>query len=193
MVVNKVDLSDIASGTQIYKYVLHRELGKGQSSVYLATDITTEKQVALKLLDSSNKQVANLLYEAQTGARFCHKNLAEILYADVAEFRGADIVLIAQRYYANGACSNLLTGPSVLSAKIVQKLLIDVLIGLEYLHGKGFYHNDIKPGNILIGDHQEFLLTDFGIAWSPASGLGSPGLYTPHVPPESIVLDGESE
>ena len=40
-----------------------------------------------------------------------------------------------------------------------------MLLGLEYLHGEGIIHHDIKPANILVSDRGELKLTDFGCSY----------------------------
>jgi eukaryotic-like serine/threonine-protein kinase len=80
-----VSVYSFSPGMTIYKYRLVSELGSGQSDVWLAEDTTTSKRVALKLLDAVQAPVAARLYEAQTGARFSHPNLCEVLYADVVQ------------------------------------------------------------------------------------------------------------
>jgi eukaryotic-like serine/threonine-protein kinase len=176
-----------SAGTQIYKYRLVKELGSSQGDVWLAQDCATNKQVALKFLDGANRPVAERLWEAQIGARFRHPNLCEVLYADVVSIGATSFVAISQTYYQHGACTRQLQGPGVLPAKSVQKLLMDVLMGLEYLHQNAVYHNDLKPANILVSDHGDYVITDYGISYSLASGAKPISFYQPHVPPETIT------
>ena len=67
------------------------------------------------------------------------------------------------------------------------KIIIDILRGLEYLHEQGLYHNDIKPSNILIGQRDEGILTDYGISClSPdLQPTKAPNAYVLHRAPET--------
>src|SRR5204863_2516982 len=47
--------------------------------------------------------------------------------------------------------------------KCVQ-LMAKVAHAVEYAHSRGVLHRDIKPGNILINDRGEPLVSDFGLA-----------------------------
>lgn len=187
---------NLSPGMWMYKYELLSPLGSSQADVWLARDDATDTQVAVKILDAVNAPVAKQLWEAKIGARFRHANLCEVLYADVTSIpvgsppsqMAANFVLIAQKYYPNGACSRLLAGPGLLPPRSVHKLLVDVLKGLEYLHENGCYHNDIKPANILVGDHGEFVLTDYGIAWTAQNAGSQARFYKPHVAPETAAM-----
>lgn len=183
-----------APATQIYKYRLVREIGSSQSDVWEALDTATNTVVAVKLLDAANAPVAHRLYEAQVGSKFKHPNLAEVLYADVVNVSDqsnptstVQYVLIASPYYPRGSITRDLEGPSILRASTVLKVLVNVLTGLEYLHENGCFHNDIKPGNILVGEHSTYLLTDYGISWTSATPTSSRGFYKPHVTPETVA------
>jgi TonB family protein len=46
----------------------------------------------------------------------------------------------------------------------LSKILFQTASGLDYIHGKGILHNDVKPGNILINDNGDYMLSDFGIS-----------------------------
>ncbi|CAF4899096.1 unnamed protein product [Pieris macdunnoughi] len=65
-----------------------------------------------------------------------------------------------------------------------------LLDGLEYLHGQGVVHKDIKPGNLLLTLDQTLKITDFGVAealdmFSPQdtcyTGQGSPAFQPPEI------------
>jgi serine/threonine protein kinase len=67
-----------------------------------------------------------------------------------------------------------------------------VAAALRYAHDKKFIHRDVKPENMLIGQHQEVLLSDFGIATIAhsssslsASAEGTSGTFA-YMAPEQI-------
>lgn len=184
-------------GNQCYKFTLQTLLSNpatSQTDVWLAQDQATQTNVALKILDNRFGAVPQRLFEAQFGARLRHVNLCEVVGADVFTWptspNGAPIqveyVAIGFRYQPKGTCSSLMVGPGVLPVDTVHRLLLDVLSGLQYLHEQGWQHNDIKPANILIGAHDEFMLTDYGIAWAPNMGIVNTSCYAPHIAPESV-------
>lgn len=166
----------------LYKYRLQQRIGKGNfGEVWLAEDIAIARQVAIKILDGTMAPVAEVLKEAQVGNRLTHQNLVKVHNADVIDFGGTRLVVIAMDYQPNGSVVQLGNAANFVITPRAIAAVIDVLRGLDYLHDGHLFHNDIKPSNILIGSRGEALLTDYGISCQ------SPNLM-PAVAPDAYVL-----
>jgi serine/threonine protein kinase len=91
-------------------------------------------------------------------------------------------------YYKNGPIQNRVNSLNFVDLKTTIKVIIDILRDLEYLHENGYYHCDIKPNNILIGDNEEYILSDYRITcFSPTHTAVKPRqIYLPHAAPETV-------
>jgi len=177
------------NGQVIYKYSLKTKIGEGAfGSVWLATDLALNSEVAVKLLDQTEFSLDERLFEAQIGNRLKHPNVISLNGADIATIDGNSIVIISMPYYSNGSIVSQANKRNFINLKNAIKCVIDILCGLEYLHENGYYHCDIKPNNILIGDRGEYILSDYGIACHSSNfgGVEPTDVYHPHIAPEII-------
>jgi serine/threonine-protein kinase len=73
---------------------------------------------------------------------------------------------------ASGSHSDRESGSRDLALRKLLRRFIDVCNATEYAHSRGVLHRDIKPGNIILGQHGETLLVDWGLA--KATGRSHP-------------------
>ncbi len=186
-----MDKINFEPGQQIYKYSLQKLIGRGEfSQVWLATDHSVKKDIALKILNPSNSSITDKLKEAVVGNRMNHENLVRVHYADVVIFNDSEVVLLAMDYQKNGCITKNVNCLKYVKLNSAIKSIIEILRGLDYLHQEGVLHNDIKPNNIMIGDNEECLLSDYGISARVTENeyIQSRYNYHPHMSPESYNL-----
>ncbi len=81
----------------------------------------------------------------------------------------------------------------------VRRVMQDLLRGLQYSHGRGVVHRDVKPGNLILTTENEVKIADFGIARIEASELTQAGtvMGTPaYMAPEQLMgqpIDGRAD
>lgn len=179
-----------STGETIYKYKLINRIGGGSfGEVWWAEDMSIHTTCAIKMLPQTNVTVNERLLEAKIGHCLVHPNVVNIKYADIVYYGTPPIplVIIVMPFYSKGAVTTLANGANFIDSDIALRCIIDVLRGLEYLHENGYFHCDIKPQNILVGDKSEYILSDYGITCSTVNceAVKPRSSYLPHLAPET--------
>ncbi len=180
-------------------YTILRPLGRGgMATVYLARQESLGREIALKVLATTSQDDATaherFLREARIAASLRHPHIVPIhdfgLHGDLA--------YIAMEYQPGGTVAPL--AGEKLPPREALRIVRDIAGALDYAHGRGVVHRDIKPDNILRGEHGGAVLTDFGIArLQGASVLTAEGtsVGTPlYMSPEQLrgdKVDGRSD
>ncbi|MCB1599334.1 MAG: protein kinase [Lysobacterales bacterium] len=187
---------------QVPGYKLERELGVGgMATVYLATQISLDRKVAIKILRVSAKdstdperQEKRFLREGRMLARLSHKNVCGIY--DIAKV--GDQAYIAMEYIEGGTLGDQLR--QGMTAADAISVIVQLAGALAAAHDIGIVHRDLKPANVMMRGKMP-VLTDFGIArdLSPdrTEITGDNILGTPnYMSPEQISgmpIDGRSD
>jgi len=175
-------------GSQLYKYHLLTQIGQGTfGEVWLAIDRAINREYAIKILNPG-LTVDERLKEARIGNLINHNNLVRVHQADVVNVHGNEVVILAMDYLPTGSIERMANPAGFLPLPEVLRIGKDILQGLDYLHANHFFHNDIKPGNILVGPQGQGMLSDFGITCVSVDGspVSAPDSYLLHRSPEVL-------
>jgi serine/threonine protein kinase len=184
------------------KYRIERLLGKGgMGAVFLAHDLTLEREVAIKVLPPDVAQddqvVRRFQQEAKTAAKLDHPNIIPIYRV---ESEGG-LNYFVMKYIAGTSLEDLLEKKGPLAVADIQRILWEAACALGHAHQRGVVHRDVKPANIMFDHDGRVMLTDFGIskALQAATGFTATGMIigTPHyMAPEQAkggVVDGRAD
>jgi len=162
------------------KFVVERRIGAGgMGVVYLARDMTLDRDVALKTLPNlRDGTVARLRDEARAMARLNHEGLAT-LYG-LERWRRTPVLVV--EYFPDGTLADRLAG-GPLSVGAAITLGIRMAHALAYMHAKGVQHRDLKPSNIGLTPTGAPKLLDFGLATFSWPLAGTPA----YLPPEAYL------
>ncbi len=165
------------------------------ATVYLASDVRHERQVAVKVLRpdlSASIGSERFLQEIRIAARLSHPHILPL--HDSGEANG--LLYYVMPYVAGESLRQRLAREGELPVTDAARILRDVSDALAYAHQHGVVHRDIKPENILLtGRHA--LVADFGVAKALSEATGKNrittagvALGTPaYMSPEQAVAD----
>lgn len=161
----------------------------GMAAVYRAHHRKADREVAIKLISPAIAETGAFLNrfrrEVKLVARLDHPHILPVL--DYGEQDGyAYLVMPIQEH---GSLADRMHYGK-LSMQEGARIFGQVASALSYAHQRGVVHRDIKPSNILLDEHGEAKLADFGLARlakDPEGITGSAVLGTPaYMAPEQI-------
>ena len=170
-------------GHQLNEYRIENVIGSGGFGItYRAWDIQLDKAVAIKeylpnefavrtdattvrpksTADQDNYQwgLTRFLDEARTLARFEHPHLNHVH----RYFEDNNTAYLVLDYIEGETLSDLLKREGQLESTRLQRLVAELLSGLDEVHSAGYVHRDIKPSNIMVRANGSSVLLDFGAA-----------------------------
>ena len=152
---------------QIPGYRIERKLGQGaMATVYLATHVALERQVALKIMEASltddDENRKRFHAEGKIIAKIDHPNVVRIY--DIGVYQGN--FFMAMEYVEGGRTlkEEILESRDGVASARTAEVIKTIASALDYAHRLGYVHRDIKPTNILVRVDGSPVLTDFGIA-----------------------------
>jgi hypothetical protein len=166
-------------------YEVLKTLGQGgMGSVYLARQVSLDREVALKVMHpkvaSNPTFLARFLREALAAAKLVHPHVVQIY--DVGEDHGV-------RYYSmelvrGTSLGQMLKKKGRLEVVPVARYILQAARGLLFAHNRGIIHRDIKPDNLLLDQLGIIKIADLGLVKMPvdpatAGGPGSVNLTAP--------------
>ena len=178
------------------RYAIERKLGEGgMATVYLADDLKHQRKVALKVLKPELAVVVGaerFLAEITTTANLTHPHILPLFDSGEAD----SFLFYVMPHIEGESLRERIDREKQLGVDDALAITQKVAGALDYAHGNGVVHRDIKPGNILLSKQGEPLVADFGIALAVAqAGAGritetGLSLGTPHyMSPEQATGD----
>jgi serine/threonine protein kinase len=188
---------------QIDAYIIqHRMQDGGMSTVYKAIDAHRKQHVVIKVLHERYVSHAEVVERFQREIAIAK----ELHHTHIVPFYGFGTVdgkpYMALRYMSGGSLSDLIRRQRAIPLRDAAKWLQQVAAALDYAHRRGVIHRDIKPGNVLLDEHNDASLADFGIARLAdatkltRSDMAMPGTVrymSPEQATGSVPLDARSD
>jgi serine/threonine protein kinase len=187
-------LNDLRPGFKFHQYQLLEQIGVGgQGVVWSAEDLQRNDIVAVKfneIVDSEEQQADDEMFERQLGKLLGvqHANILPMYDSGLEN----QVRYLVSPYIAGGSVFERIRQGS-LPLEDALRFSAEIASALDYLHGQGIVHRDIKSSNILLDLRSHTYLADFGLARSISittqalhTGRGTP----PYAPPEQHKLLG---
>ncbi len=153
------------------RYKILSVIGEGgMSIVFKARDLTTDRNVAIKVLNEANdpdgQAVKRFLNESRAISMLSHENIVKIYDVSVSR----ELKYIVMEHVDGDTLKGYMDKHGKkLSLMEALDFAEQILMALEHAHSKKVIHRDIKPHNIMVLKNGFIKVTDFGIAKTPNS------------------------
>ena len=145
------------------RYRVERQIGQGgMATVFLAEDVKHHRRVAIKVLRaelSATLGTERFLREIELAAKLQHPHIVPVYDSGTAN----GVLYYVMPYVEGESLRDLMRREGRVPLHRAAEIIRESASGLEYAHGHGIVHRDVKPENIMLsGGHA--VVADFGIA-----------------------------
>lgn len=151
---------------KIGDYVVERVLGSGScGKVKLARNMQTGQFAAIKIIkksffESKPNIKEKIQREVAVMRIFKHSRLLKLL--EICE--SPHHIYLVLEYASNGELFDYLISRGCLSEAEAMHFFRQIIFGIDFLHSRSICHRDIKPENLLLDEHNNIKIADFGFA-----------------------------
>lgn len=179
--------STLADGSRIGNYQIVKTLGEGSfGKVKLAYHVTTGQKVALKIINK--KVLAKSDMQGRIEREISYLRLLRhphiIKLYDVIKSKDEIIMVIE---YAGNELFDYIVQRDKMSENEARRFFQQIISAVEYCHRHKIVHRDLKPENLLLDEHLNVKIADFGLSNIMTDGnflktsCGSPNYAAPEV------------
>jgi serine/threonine-protein kinase len=140
----------------------------GMASIFRATDIENNRQVAIKVphpeMEADPQLFDRFRREQEIGEKLDHPRVMKV-FKDAKRSR----VYMVMEWVDGRLLRQILAGTGKLPQDRAVKLAAHICDALDYIHSNGVVHRDLKPENIMVDSNDNVKLIDFGIAGNEGS------------------------
>ena len=160
------DNSSFKSSNHFNQYQFIRWIKSGgYGQVFLSKHVYSEKQYAIKQIDTtnfSNEDLYNISREYMILRSMMHKNVIKCYDSFAHNNKFYTVMDFAE----GGELSTLLKEKGVLTEQDSKKIFKQIYDAVCYIHSQNIIHRDLKPNNILFLDKERthIVVIDFGIS-----------------------------
>jgi serine/threonine protein kinase len=152
------------TGKHLGGYEILQKLGQGgMGSVYLARQLSLDRKVAVKVLNSRLAQdpvfIARFTREAYAAAQLTHHNIVQI--HDIGEDKAS--YFFSMEFVEGQTLAGLVRDAGRLDAESAVGLVLQAARGLKFAHDHAMIHRDVKPENLLMSDQGMVKVADLGL------------------------------
>lgn len=150
---------------KVGKYELGRSLGEGTfGKVKYANDTETNEAVAIKILDKEKIQKQNMGNQIKKEISIMkmvkHKNIVHMIEVLASKTK----IFIVLELVTGGELFDKIVQVGKLNEEQARFYFQQLIDGVEYCHKLGICHRDLKPENLLLDEHGNLKISDFGLS-----------------------------